>query len=239
MKTVDEILAQLQQRSSEKYKKNVVRMGIPERFSLGVPTPEIRKLAKSIGNSHELALELWDTEYHEARLLSILLMDVNEINFSFVEKLMNEVISWDLCDHICKNLIINLPNYEEVIFQWCNENRMYFKRAAYCLISTSLIKFKNIDEEKIDTYLELIKQHSADSRMHVKKAISWALREIGKMNHTTHEKAILTAYDLCEQSDKNKNWVGKTAQKELSELVSISERKRLISSKTKMGKLGT
>ncbi|MCG8569987.1 MAG: DNA alkylation repair protein [Spirochaetes bacterium] len=239
MKSVDEIIAELTQRSSEKYKMNVVRMGIPENYSIGVPTSDIRKLGKSIGISHQLALELWTTQYHEARLLSIIIMDIREIDHHFIEKLMKDVISWDLCDHICKNLIVNLTSYEDFIFKWCNEEKMYLKRAAYCLISSSVIKFKNIDDEKIDNYLELIKLHSDDSRIHVKKAISWALREIGKMNHHSHDKAILTAYDLCENTDKNRNWVGKTSLKELNELVSINERKRLISSKTKMGKLSS
>ena len=236
MKSVDEILAELQQRSSEKYKMNVVRMGIPENDSIGVSTSAIRKLGKSIGISQELAIKLWNTNYHEARLLSILIMDIQEIDQHFVEKLMADVISWDLCDHICKNLIVNLANYDDFIFTWCNEERIYFKRAAYCVISASVIKFKNIDDEKIDEYLERIKLHSNDSRLHVKKAISWALREIGKMNHNSHEKAILVAYDLCESAEKHRNWVGKTALKELRELISIDERERLISSHTKMGK---
>lgn len=165
-------------------------------------------------------------------------MDKMKTDNSLVENLMNDVISWDLCDYICKNLIIKLTNYEDFIYKWCNEDKIYLKRAAYCLISTSIIKFKSIDDDKIANYLELISRYSDDSRIHVKKAISWALREIGKMNHYTHDKALLTAYELCENSNTNKKWVGKTAFKELNELVAISERKRLISSKTKMGNLG-
>jgi 3-methyladenine DNA glycosylase AlkD len=180
-------------------------MGIPENYSIGVSTSDIRRLGKSIGTSQKLAIELWKTEYHEARLLSILIMDIREVDHHFIEKLMNDVISWDLCDHICKNLILNLPNYEDFIFKWGNENKVFLKRSAYCLISSSIIKFKNIDDEKIDDYLELIRLYSNDSRIHVKKAISWALREIGKMNHNSHEKAILVAHDLCENADKSRN----------------------------------
>jgi 3-methyladenine DNA glycosylase AlkD len=236
MKSVDEIIVELKQRGSEKYKKNVIRMGIPENHSIGVSTSDIRKLGKSLGVSQGLATELWKTEYHEARLLSVLIMDPSQIDNLFIEKLMNDVVSWDLCDHICKNLILNQGNYEAFIFKWCNAEQIYLKRAAYCLISSSVIKFKNIDDEKIDEYIELIKLYSDDSRIHVKKAISWALREIGKMNHSSHEKAIVTAYDLCESTDKNRNWIGKTSLKELSELIAIDERKRLISVNTKMGK---
>ena len=238
MKTADQIISELKQRGSEKYRKNVVRMGIPENCSIGVSTPEIRKLGKSIGVSPQLAAELWKTQYHEARLLSVLVMDIREIDPPFIEALMEDVISWDLCDHICKNLIIRMDDYEDFIFRWCNEDRVYLKRAAYCLVSTSVVKFKNIDDDRIDEYLELIRLYSDDSRLHVKKAISWALREIGKMDHASHDKALLAAHDLCESDDKNRSWVGKAALKELSKLVAIDERQRLISSSTQMGKKG-
>ena len=82
----------------------------------------------------------------------------------------------------------------------------------------------------------MIKLHSNDSRLHVKKAISWALREIGKISYTFREKAAFTAYELCENADKNRKWIGKESLKELEKLVSIDERRRLISSDTKMGK---
>lgn len=239
MKSVNKILTELKQRGSEKHRMNVIRMGIPEDYSIGVPTSEIRKFGKTIGISQELALELWKTKYHEARLLSVLIMDIRKVDHKLVKEIMNDVISWDLCDHICKNLIINMDDYEDYIFEWCNEKKVYLKRAAYCLISSSVIRFKNIDEEKIDEYLKLIKLYSDDSRLHVKKAISWALKEIGKMNHNSNEKAILVAYDLCASTDKNRSWVGKTSLKELSRLVSIKERERLISTNTKMGKQGS
>lgn len=235
-KSVDSIIAELKRRSSEKYKMNVVRMGIPENYSIGVSTSDIRKLGRSIGISHDLAIDLWKTKYHEARLLSVLVMDVHETDHRFVKSLMDDVVSWDLCDHICKNLIVNLPSFEDFIFEWCNEERLYLKRAAYCLISSSAIKFKNLDDEKIDEYLGLVRLYSDDSRLHVKKAISWALREIGKMNYKSQEKAILLAHELCESDDRSKRWVGNTSLKELSELISISERERLISANTKMGK---
>ncbi|RFM18678.1 DNA alkylation repair protein [Clostridium botulinum] len=234
--TKNEIIEYLNKISSDKFKNNVVKMGIPEENSIGVSTGDIRKLAKKLGVSQTLSNELWETGYHEAKLLSVLIADTSMINFTYIDKIMEDVLSWDLCDHVCKNLIINIPNYERLIFEWCDDSRIYYKRASYCLIATTIMHNKNLDPEEIDRYLDLIKSYSDDDRPHVKKAISWALREIGKKDFNYQEKAIILAYEFCESSSKNMVWIGKNALKELETLVSVEERGRLITSNSKMGK---
>ena len=105
---VQEIITQLQGMSNEKYKANVVKMGIPEANSIGVSTGEVRKLAKTIEKSNALAYALWESGYHEARLLAVLLFDKKTLTIKEAAKLMDDVISWDLCDHLCKNLIVTI-----------------------------------------------------------------------------------------------------------------------------------
>ncbi len=119
-----EIIKELQSQASEKYKVNVVKMGIPEENCIGVSTGEVRKIAKKAGKSNELAFELWNTGYHEAKLLAVLVFDKN-ITRSDIEKLMDEVTSWDLCDHLCKNLIAKTKDYEELIYQWITSAHIY------------------------------------------------------------------------------------------------------------------
>lgn len=111
IKTCDEVISELKSLSSEKYKANVVKMGIPEANSIGVSTGDIRKLAKGIGKSNEFAYKLWWTGYHEAKLLAVLVFDKKSISLHDVEQLINDVSSWDLCDHLCKNLIMKLKGY--------------------------------------------------------------------------------------------------------------------------------
>lgn len=231
----DEIIEYLNSISSDKFKNNVVKLGIPEKNSIGVSTGDIRKLAKKLGVNQKLANELWQTQYHEARLLSVLITDIELIDSEYINKLMEDVLSWDLCDHICKNLIIKFPDYEHFIVQWCDESRIYYKRAAYCLIATSAIHSKSLGIEKIDEYLDLIKTHCEDTRVHVKKAISWALREIGKRDFNCQEKAIILAYELRESDNKNIKWIAKDALKELETLVSVEERGRLLTANSKIG----
>lgn len=234
--TCDEVISELKSLSSEKYKANVVKMGIPEASSIGVSTGDIRKLAKSIEKSNEFAYKLWRTGYHEAKILAVLVFDKKYISLHDVDKLMNDVCSWDLCDHLCKNLIIKLKGYEELIGIWCDSKETYNKRAAFTLMASAVIHEKSIYDDIVDNYLKLIFEHSNDEREHVKKAVSWALREIGKRDYNYQEKAILLAYELKENGSKSQLWIAKDALKELEKLVKVEERGRLISSDSKMGK---
>lgn len=234
--TCDEIILELKSISSEKYKANVVKMGIPENSSIGVSTADIRKLAKGVKKSNEFAHELWSTGYHEAKLLAVLVFDKEYFSLHEVELLMEAVYSWDLCDHLCKNLIIKLKNYENLIGKWCTSKATYTKRAAFTLMASAVIHEKSISDDIIDDYLKFIFNHSDDEREHVKKAVSWALREIGKRDFNYQEKAILLAHELKENGSKAQIWIAKDALKELEKLVKVEGRGRLISSDSQMGK---
>lgn len=230
-----EVIMELQSQASEKYKANVVRMGIPEEYCIGVSTGEVRNIAKKIGKSNELAFELWNTGYHEARLLAVLVFDKKGIEHSDIENLMGEVISWDLCDHLCKNLIVKMKDYGEFIYKWIISTHIYKKRAAYTLIATSAIHNKKLSNDTLDDYLKLIKDDSDIEHEHVKKAVSWALREIGKRDFEYNEKALLVAHELLDSGNKTQIWIAKDAIKELENLVKVEGRTRLISTKTQMG----
>lgn len=230
-----EIIEELKSMSSDKYKANVVKMGIPEEHSIGVSTGDVRKLAKQIGKSNELADELWKTGYHEARLLAVLLYDKKQVDIEKAEKLMSDVISWDLCDHLCKNLIIKLKDYDSLIAKWCGAGETYKKRAAFTLIASSVVHDKKISDETIEDYLRIISQYSDDERLHVKKAVSWALREVGKKDFNFNEKAVILANELKETGGKAQVWIAKDALKEIENLVKAEGRGRLISASTEMG----
>ena len=124
-----EIIDYLKSEASEKYKENVIKMGIPEKFCIGVSTSTLRKFAKKLDKSNELAFELWNTHYHEARLLAVLIFDHKCLSYDQIDTLMSEVLSWDLCDHLCKNLIIKLDYYEDFIFNWIAADHIYTEKA--------------------------------------------------------------------------------------------------------------
>lgn len=234
--TCQEIITKLKSKTDEKYKANVVRMGIPEEYSIGVSTAIVRKIAKEIENSNELAYELWKTGYHEARLLAVLLFEKNKLSIEDVEGLMNEVISWDLCDHLCKDLIIKQTYYNDLIIKWVDSSHTYKKRAAFTLMASSIIHDKNITENILDNYLELIDKNSQDNHEHIKKTVSWALRGIGKKDFDYNKKALVLAYKFKEDGNKVQVWIAKDVIKELENVVKVDDRKRLISTNSKMGR---
>ncbi len=153
-----------------------------------------------------------------------------------IEQLMNDVCSWDLCDHLCKNLIIKLKGYKQLIGKWCTSDKTYFKRAAFTMIASAVIHEKAISNDTIDDYLRLIQEHSSDEREHIKKAVSWALREIGKKDFDYQEKSIILAYELKKSGNKVQVWIAKDTLKVLEKLVQVEGRGRLITADSKMGK---
>lgn len=231
-----QITEKLKELSSDGYKANVIRFGIPEQNCLGVPTPQIRKLAKTIEKSNRLAYDLWDTGYHEARLLAALLFTPESFSLEKADNLMSQVVSWDLCDFLCTNFLSKLDDNHSLIVEWGNSQETYKKRAAFSLMAINAIHNQDLSVEAIDEYLQIIFRNSNDERVHVKKAVSWALREIGKRNPDYQEKAIILAYELLASKNKSQMWIAKDAIKELETLVKVKQRGRLLSSKTKMGK---
>ncbi|HEY9800304.1 MAG TPA: DNA alkylation repair protein [Leptolyngbyaceae cyanobacterium] len=234
--SVPEIIAYLQSIGSESHKKSLRRLGVQTDNAMGVPTPIIRQLAKKVGRNQKLALDLWQAGFHETKLLAVLVADPKEMSATVVEDWLLDVATWDLCDHLCNNLTIHLPDCVARIAVWAKDEREFFRRAAFSAIAMIMIHHKNIPNEQIDSYLVLIREYASDSRNYVKKAISWALREIGKRHFAAPDKAIILATELAQSTSSAERWVGKDALKELETLVAVPESRRLVPSHTKMGR---
>ena len=233
--TVDLILQELQEYGDEKRRSNLVKLGIPQENSLGVSTGNIRKIAKKYQKDDELAKALWDSKIHDMKLLAVLLLNPKKATDEKIAYYMNEIYSWDLCDHFCKNYLLKTQNYAGYINKWVTSMQTYYKRAAFTLIAAKVVKDKKISNEDLEHYLNYIVDFSADDRVHVYKAISWALREIGKVNLELQEKAIIVAYNLSVDHDSTKQKIGKMSLKELENLIEVPGRSRLINRDSKMG----
>ena len=233
--TCQEIIDKMREGSSAQYKANVVRLGIPEENSIGVSMGAIRTLAKQMGKSNSLAWELWNTGYHEARLLATLIFDTNTLLPTDIKRLIMDVRSWDLCDHLCNNLVVKMKEYRGFIDEWVRASAPYTKRAAFSLMVSSMIHDKNISSEVLEKYREIIRDFSQDSHDHVKKAVSWALREMGKRDGDCREKALALAQDF-RQGNKAQVWIAHDVIRELETLVKVEGRKKWVSFKSKMNK---
>lgn len=166
----------------------------------------------------------------------ILAIDPTDCEENDVENIMRGIHSWDLCDLFCKTVLIKQPNFREKIVGWIKLDNLFYKRAAFTLIASVPTHSMPLDAE-IEQYFEMILQYSEDDRTLVKKAVSWALRELGKINEDSRDKAILAAQKLENQGSKTQVWIAKDALKELETLVKVSGRNRLISSNSKMGRM--
>lgn len=169
-------------------------------------------------------------------MLAVLLMNPKVTTDAEAERLLLDVVSWDLCDHLCKNLFLKMKNRDIFIAEWIQEPQLYKKRAAFVLIAASVIHDMKLTDETVDGYLELVTQYADDGREHVKKAVSTALREIGKKSFHYNEKALLLAHEWMEGESRTLRWIGKDAAKELETMVKAEGRGRLISANTRMGK---
>lgn len=231
---VSSIVEELIEHSSEKYKANVIKLGIPSKNTIGVSTADLRKLAKKISKNKEYLQKLWQTDYHECKILSVLAIKPEDCDNQMIQVIMNGVNSWDLCDLFCKTILIKKSNFDDYINNWIEMDDLFYKRAAFTLIA-STSTHASLSIEEIQKYLGLIEENSDDDRLLIKKAASWALRELGKTNEEAKVLSIKIAKEMLEQNLKAKQWVAKDALKELETLVKVEGRNRLISSKSKMG----
>lgn len=234
---INSTINELKAISSEKYKQNVVKMGIPLESTIGVPTPELRKIARKIPKelrTKEIVKAFWVTGYHEGKIIGTLLMTKLNYSKQEINWYMSKIESWDLCDLFCKSVLINSKDFDYFISSWITDSRMYYKRAAFTLIA-SMSTHSAISLNEVKNYLTFISNNSDDDRLLIKKAISWALRELGKIDEQAKEASITVANELLLSGDKNKIWIAKDALKELELLIRVEGRSRLISSKSKMG----
>jgi 3-methyladenine DNA glycosylase AlkD len=197
------------------------RYGISVENALGIPMPIIRDMAKWIGKNHELAQLVWESDYHEARILAGLVDEPAKVTFEQMESWVNEVDSWDVCDQLCSNLFDKTIHAYRAASTWSNREELFVKRAGYVLMATLAVHDKKAGDEIFREFLVLIRRGSTDDRNFVKKAVNWALRQIGKRNLALHQAAIEMAELIVKQESSAARWIAKDALRELTNEATI------------------
>lgn len=233
--TPETVLKHLQENGDAKQAERVRARGIPESSIFGTPKSIVQKTARTLGRNQELAESLWASNIHEARLVAILTAEPDKISLPVLKQWANDLWSWDIADHLARYLLPYIPKPELLIAYCATIDSTYTKRLAFAGIACSIQKNKRLSEEQFDFYRNHIQLGASDNRPHVRKAVVWALVEIGKINDSWQESAIVFAAELIEQRG-NEAWVGRNAMKDLQLLVSVPERRRLISQKSKTGR---
>lgn len=211
----DSIIEELESLSNPEDVKGMARFGINHKKIYGVRMPELRRIAKTAGKDHELAEKLWGAGYNETKILASLVEDPKMVTEDQVEKWAGEFDSWDVCDQCCINLFRKLPFARKKVCEWSLREEEFVKRASFALIAVLAVHDKKAGDEKFEEFFPLIIRESSDSRNFVKKAVNWALRQIGKRNENLNKRAIEVADEIRSINSKSAKWIASDAIREL------------------------
>lgn len=212
----DQIIKKLKSLESPKNVEGMARYGINPKNNLGVSIYVLRPIAQKIGGNHDLALKLWDSGIHDARLLACFIDDPQKVTAEQMDAWAKDFDSWDICDQACTSLFDQSPISWTKAFEWAKRDEEFVKRAAFSLVAGLSVHDKKASDEKFEEFMPIIKNNVTDERNYVKKAVNWALRNIGKRNINLNKKAIKTAEELIKTENKTARWIAKDALKELT-----------------------
>lgn len=210
-----EIMAWMEGKKNEKNKAGMARFGINTENAYGISVADLRKLASSIPKNHELAMELWASGIHEARILSSMVDEADKVSQEQMEKQALAFDSWDVCDQVCMNLFCETPFARKKAQEWSKRREEYVKRAGFAIMACLATKESGAMDLAFVNFLDAVKRESGDERNYVKKAINWALRQIGKRNAKLNRMAIKAAKGILKMDSKNSKWIAKDALREL------------------------
>ena len=212
----EEIIERIKSLANPKNVEGMAWFGINPGNTYGVSIPVLRKMAREIGKDHELALELWASGIHEARLLACFIDRPDMVTEEQMESWVKDFDSWDVCDQCCSNLFDRTPVAHKKAVTWCEREEEFVRRAGFVLMACLAVHDKKAPDEAFIKFLPLMKKYAADERNFVKKAVNWALRQVGKRNLKLNEAAIKTAGEIKQIDSKSARWIASDAIRELT-----------------------
>ena len=212
----NEILKKLKSLENPENAKGMARYGINPENNLGINVTKLRSIAKEIGKNHNLALKLWDSGIHDARMLAAHIDNPELVTEEQMDIWVKDFNSWDLCDNTCGHLFDKTPYAYKKAVEWSIRDEEFVKRAGFALMAWAAVHDKKNDNKIFEDFMPIIKRESIDERNYVKKAINWALRNIGKRNIYMNKIAIKTAEEIKNINSKSARWIANDAIRELS-----------------------
>jgi len=221
---VADALSWLRKHSKKSVRDGMARYAIPSDKALGVLMGDIQKLGKQLGRDHALALELWKTDVYEARMLCAYVDEPERVTAEQMDAQARDFDNWAICDTLCFALWVRTPHAFAKIRKWAGSRDEFVKRASFALLASMALKHKESGDADYLRTLPLIEKAASDERNFVKKAVSWALRGIGRRSPALNQKSIALAKKLAASEAAAPRWIGKDALRELS---SAAVQKRL------------
>ena len=220
------VVAELRGLGSEENRAGMARFGINTRKAFGVSMTAMRPIARRFRRRHDLALALWATGWHEARILAALIDDPKLVTSRQMDAWAADFDSWDLCDQACMKLFARTPHVEAKVARWAKDKREFVRRAAFATVAGYAVHAKGVPDSAFLPFLSAVEKCATDERNFVKKAVNWALRQIGKRSPGLHRPALALARRLAADDDSTARWIGKDAVRELTDPAQLERLKR-------------
>ena len=211
----EEVLNKLKEEANPASLEGMSRYGITIEKRFGASVPAIRKIAKELGKNHALALALWKTGFSEAKMVAALIDEPNKVTEQQMEEWVETIDSWDVCDQVCMNLFEKTPFSWKKIALWSKREEEFVKRAAFALLACLAWHDKLAPDQCFMDVFPTVKGGAVDERNYVKKAVNWALRNIGKRNLNLNKAALRLAEEIQQLDSKAARWIAADAIREL------------------------
>ncbi len=212
----EDVMERLQGLANPRNVEGMARFGISSTNTLGISVTVLRGIARETGRDHDLALRLWDSGVHEARILAALVDDPRAATEEQAERWARDFDSWDICDGCCMDLFRRTEFAWKKAFEWSARPEEFVKRAAFALMATLAVHDKRAPNEQFLELLPVIEREAGDERNFVRKAVNWALRQIGKRNARLNLAAVETARRIQAAGTKSGRWIAADALRELT-----------------------
>jgi len=212
----NDIVEKLKSLSNPKAVESMVKYGITPENAYGVSIPNLRKLAKEAGTDHKLAQQLWAANIRETRILASMIDDPKMVTEGQMERWVKAFDYWEICDQCCMNLFKKTGFAYQKAIEWSSNEEEFIKRAGFVLMACLAVSDKKAEDKLFEGFLPIIEREAGDNRNFVKKAVNWALRQIGKRNPNLNKKAIETAKKMQKVDSKSARWIAADAIRELT-----------------------
>jgi 3-methyladenine DNA glycosylase AlkD len=213
--SVETVLREMKARGNAKVVEGMAKFGISTKDTLGLSIPTLRGFAKKLGTNHSLALALWKSGIHKARILAAMVDDPAEVTEKQMDEWVRDFDSWDVCDGCCGSLFDKTPFAYDKAMEWSKRKEEFVKRSGYVLMAELAVHDKREGDTRFLGFFDAIERGSTDRRSFVKKAVNWAIRQIGKRNLRLNREAQKLAVRISRLDSSSARWVASDALREL------------------------
>ena len=218
-KTIDsytDIMQKLKDLSDPVAVEEMARFGINPGNAFGVSITVLQKMAREIGRDHALAEKLWASAVREARVVACYVEQPEMVTEAQMERWAQDFNSWDICDVCCSYLLDKTEWAYAKAVEWTSRQEEFVKRAGFVLMAALSVHDKRASDEDFVKFLPFLVKGSSDDRNYVKKAVNWALRQIGKRNLALNKLAVETAQEIKQLNLRSARWIASDALRELT-----------------------